>query len=175
MSATLSHSSACQGTTTTMTTPALREALNDAISSGKFVDTKIVLFSRRDDTGRVCKPKALYANSHVLKSVPYFKDCEFPLHPSTAREITLPPLVLFGTFVEAEIRDFSETVSDELAEDYGYSSDSDLEEDWDLENPRPAGVPTAGGPRKKKSSYGQYTESTLAGKIIKVQDIAFIT
>ena len=71
-----------------MTTLALREALNDAISSGRFVDTKIVLFSRRDSSGRVCKPKALYANSHVLKSVPYFKDREFPPHPSKVHEVT---------------------------------------------------------------------------------------
>jgi len=64
--------------TYTMTlTPALQEALNDAISSGNFIDTKVVLYSRRDSSGRVCKPKALYANSHVLKSVPYFNDREF--------------------------------------------------------------------------------------------------
>ena len=62
-------------------TTALKEALNDAISSGKFIDTKIVLFSRRDSSGRVCEPKALYANSHVLKSIPYFNDREFPLYP----------------------------------------------------------------------------------------------
>ena len=74
-----------------MTTLALREALNDAISSGKFVDTKIVLFSRRDNSGRVCKPKALYASSHVLSSVPYFKDREFPPCPSTAYEMNLLP------------------------------------------------------------------------------------
>ena len=65
-------------------TAALKEALNDAISSGRFIDTKVVLFSRRDSTGRICKPKALYANSHVLESVPYFKDREFPLRSSTA-------------------------------------------------------------------------------------------
>lgn len=69
----------------TMTvTASLGEALNHAISSGEFIDTKIVLFSRRDNAGKICKPRALYANSHVLKSVPYFKDCEFPLPPSTA-------------------------------------------------------------------------------------------
>jgi hypothetical protein len=73
-----------------MTTLPLREALDDAISSGKFVDTKIVLFSRRDSSGRVCKPKALYANSHVLKSVPYFKDREFSLRPVLLHEITTP-------------------------------------------------------------------------------------
>ena len=59
-------------------TPALEWALNDAISSGRFIDTKIILYSRRDGSGRICKPKALYANSHVLKSVPYFNDRELP-------------------------------------------------------------------------------------------------
>lgn len=71
-----------------MTTLPLQEALNDAISSGRFIDTKVVLFSRRDVHGRVCKPKALYANSHVLRSVPYFEDCEFALHSSVLHGIT---------------------------------------------------------------------------------------
>ena len=53
---------------------ALCEALNQGISSGIFVDTKIILYSRRDSSGRVCRPKVLYANSHVLKTVPYFQD-----------------------------------------------------------------------------------------------------
>ena len=57
-------------------TTALREALNEGISSGSLVDTKLILYSRRDSSGRVCRPKALYANSHVLKTVPYFNDCE---------------------------------------------------------------------------------------------------
>lgn len=60
-------------------TAALEEALNDAISSGRFVDTKVVLFSRRDSSGRICNPKILYANSLVLKSVPYFRNCELSL------------------------------------------------------------------------------------------------
>lgn len=57
-------------------TTAYREALNQAISSGNFVDTKIILYSSRDSSGRVCRPKGLYANSHVLKTVPYFDNCE---------------------------------------------------------------------------------------------------
>lgn len=57
-------------------TTALRKALNKGISSGSFVDTKIILYSYRDSSGRVCRPKALYANSHVLKQVPYFNDRE---------------------------------------------------------------------------------------------------
>ena len=59
-----------------------REALSEGIAFGTFDDTKIILFSRRN-SGRVCRPKGLYANSRVLKSVPYFNDRESPtLNPS---------------------------------------------------------------------------------------------
>ena len=57
---------------------ALLEALNGSITSGRFVDTKIYLFSYRNSAGDVCKPKALYANSGVLRSVPYFDDRRSP-------------------------------------------------------------------------------------------------
>ena len=157
-----------------MTTLALREALNDAISSGKFVDTKVVLFSRRDNAGRVCKPKSLYANSHVLRTVPYFKDRESLLCYSTAHKIILP-LVLFGPFAEAKSRDFSEDDDDEFAENYGYSSDSDLEEDWDFENPGSVGGPSTTPPSLQEVPHGHYEEDTQTGKVVKVQDIAFIT
>ena len=55
---------------------ALREALNKGISSGNFIDTKIILYSRKNSSGQVHRPRALYSNSHVLKQVPYFEDCE---------------------------------------------------------------------------------------------------
>ena len=58
-------------------TTSLREALNQGISSGSLIDTKIVLYSHRDSSGRICRPKALYTASHVLKTVPYFKDREY--------------------------------------------------------------------------------------------------
>ena len=59
--------------------PALREALNASITSGRFADTKIHLFSHCNAVGDICEPKALYVNSVVLKSVPYFNDCtSFP-------------------------------------------------------------------------------------------------
>ena len=58
------------------TTTALREALNKGISSGNLVDTKIILYSHRASSGRVSRPKPLYASSHVLKTVPYFHDSE---------------------------------------------------------------------------------------------------
>jgi hypothetical protein len=50
-----------------------REALNKGIISGTFVDTKIILFSRKDSSNRVYGPKMIYASSHVLRSVPYFE------------------------------------------------------------------------------------------------------
>ena len=59
-------------------TVALREVLNQGISSGTFVDTKFILYSHRNSSGRVGRPKALYANSHVLKTIPYFNDREYP-------------------------------------------------------------------------------------------------
>ena len=61
-------------TDTMAATLPLREALNKSISSGQLEDTKIILYSRRDSSGTICRPKALYANSHVLKTVPYFND-----------------------------------------------------------------------------------------------------
>ena len=73
------------------------------------------------------------------------------------------------------MKDFSEAVDDgELAEDYGYSSDSDLEEDWDFESPAPP-VPDQSKPRPRESLYGQYKEHIRMGMVIRVQDVAFIT
>ena len=66
-------------------TTALRGGLNQGISSGNLVDTKIILYSHRDSSGRVYRPKALYANSHALKTVPYFDDRESPATFDTTR------------------------------------------------------------------------------------------
>ena len=165
----------------------LREALNDSISSGRLVDTKIILFSRRDYSGAICKPRALYANSHVLKTVPYFNDCELlqtflrddPAHNTLG--------VLFGTFAEAESKDFSERLDDnECAENYGYYSDSDLEEDEDSVRSKKTlkqKEPTRGHPfdpfcfpsTDDKPIYGKHEERLEKGKVIKIQDMAFLT
>ena len=168
-------------------TPALREALNQGISSGSLVDTKITVYSHRDSSGLVCRPKALYANSHVLKTVPYFDDCE--------SIVTTMPLtqglsvifeVLFGNFAESQSKDFSEDTIDEeeCAEDYGYLSDSDLEDDEDekvalfkhavkseIRPSDPFGVP---GESKKVVSE-EHVERAEKGKIVKIPDMAFVT
>ncbi|KAF9778321.1 hypothetical protein BJ322DRAFT_1092680 [Thelephora terrestris] len=146
----------------------LREALNKGIVSGTFVDTKIILFSRRVSSGRVCGSRALYASSHVLKSVPYFND------------------LLFGNFSEAELRDFNEDTDgrESTAEDYGYYSDSDLEDDED-EEPTPPTLThggSAAGPSGpphsqggEESYYETHTELPDKGKVIRVPDMAFVT
>lgn len=152
----------------------LKGALNDAISSGEFIDTQIILFSRRDSSGRICKPKALYANSNVLKSVPYFNDRK-PRSRSTCCACDDPsPGVLSGKFAESETKDFSETVDDgEFAEDYSYTSDSDLEEDWDFASPPPP--PGQSQPLQSEALYGEYKEHVRAGNVIRVRDVASIT
>ena len=170
-------------------TAALREALNQGISSGNLVDTKIILYSHRDSSGRVCRPKALYANSHVLKTVPYFKDRKSAatLDPTRPEPHGVAPKVLFGNFAESQSRDFSgeEVGGEESAEDYGYLSDSDLEDDEDeklasskdASKPRvdpfiPFGCVPGKGERILCEDYEEHVEQ---GKIVKIPDMAFVT
>ena len=168
------------------TTP-LREALNRGISSGNLIDTKIVVYSHRDTSGRVCRPKALYANSHVLKIVPYFNDCECTATLDITRvELHRTVLkVLFGNFSESQSRDFKEAIDDEeSAEDYGYSSDSDLEDDEDeritsiKRKARSKAHPfnpfaTLGGDKRIISEENE--ERVEKGKVVKIPDMAFVT
>ncbi|KAF9785368.1 hypothetical protein BJ322DRAFT_1211231 [Thelephora terrestris] len=148
----------------------LREALNDSISSGRFIDTKIILYSRRASSGAITRPKALYANSHVLKSVPYFSN------------------LLSGVYSETEPKDFSEPIDeDEQAENYGHYSDSDLEDDDDavhatVKAPKKAATPKINSPEPRpfffedeKPAYREWNESSGKGTIIKICDIALIT
>ena len=93
--------------------------------------------------------------------------------------------MLFGAFAEAESKDFSETLDDaECAENYGYYSDSDLEDDEESTSskaPRHARghpfdpfcfIPTNSEPT---SACGEYKENHEKGKVIRIQDMAFIT
>ncbi|KAF9785420.1 hypothetical protein BJ322DRAFT_1193974 [Thelephora terrestris] len=144
-------------------TTALCEALNQGISSGTFIDTKIILYSRRDPSGRVCRPKALYANSHVLKTIPYFGD------------------LLFGDFAESQSKAFKDAIDEEeIAEDYGYVSDSDLEDDEEEKAPSAAEpglhpfdpFVTTG---EEKTTPEDFKERVQKGKVVKIPDMAFIT
>ena len=97
--------------------------------------------------------------------------------------------VLFGAFAEAESKNCSESFDDdECADNYGYHSDSDLEEDEDSvdskEPPKQTG-PVRGHPfdpfcfspaeNESKPTYGEQTECFEKGKVVKIQDMAFVT
>ena len=165
---------------------ALREALNQGISSGNFVDTKIILFSRRDSFGRVCRPRALYANSHVLRSIPDFKASE----RATAFVILQEPhdsmvIVLSGNFKESQLTDPGEAIDEEeSAENYGYTSDSDLEEDDDeLKVSPPKQTAKSDVPKfdssetsgEDKTDCEDSKERVEKFRVIKIQDMAFVT
>jgi hypothetical protein len=82
--------------------------------------------------------------------------------------------VLSGGFSESEDKEFCENFDDgEIAEDYGYCSDSDLEEDWDFEGPVPKKARSQ--PRQPEALYGHHKEHVRTGKVIKIKDVAFIT
>ena len=162
----------------------LREALNQGITTGNFIDTKIILYSYRDSSGRVCRPKALYANSHVLKKIPYFNDCEYTATLSTARAVPhgITSEVLFGDFAEAQPRNFQEVVDEaEFAEEYGYLSDSDLEDERDEpegKHPAKSAVDPSEPPAVSvggEIDYGYHEERIDRGKVVKTPDVAFVT
>ena len=81
--------------------------------------------------------------------------------------------MLFGNFAESRSKDFTEEVIDEeeeSAEDYGYLSDSDLEDDED------EGVASVAIPGEdKKIIYEEHKERVKRGKIVRIPDMAFIT
>ena len=80
--------------------------------------------------------------------------------------------MLFGSFAEAQSRDFNEEAIDEeeFAEDYGYSSDSDLEDDEDRRVAQVV-VPL----EEKKRLCEEHEERIEKGKIVKIPDMAFVT
>ena len=170
----------------TATAPLL-EALNQGISSGYLVDTKIILYSHRDPSGRVCRPKALYANSHVLRTVPYFNDRESvaALDNTHPEPYTAGFEVLFGNFAESQSKDFKEAIDEgESAEDYGYLSDSDLEDDEDEKvalfkqratKPKAHPFNPFAIPSEDKIVCEEHEEHVEKGKVVKIPDMAFVS
>ena len=59
----------------------LLDTLDDSITSGAFIDTKFYVFSRREASRCVGSPRALYCNSRVLSTVPYFSSCGYRESP----------------------------------------------------------------------------------------------
>ena len=99
---------------------------------------------------------------------------------------TLRPKVLFGNFAESQSKDFSkeEIDDEESAENYGYLSDSDLEDDEDERL-----APFKNTSKPKVHSFDPFTipgedsrilceeheERVEKGKIVKIPDVAFVT
>ena len=86
--------------------------------------------------------------------------------------------VFSGNFVETEPKDLSEAFDgNDVAQDYGYHSDSDLEDDdIHFANSKELRKTTA-PPTENKSfhPHGEYKERPQGGKVVKIQDVAFIT
>ena len=169
-------------------TTALREAFNQGISSGSLGDTKFILYSHRDSSGRVCRPKALYANSHVLKTVPYFQTREptITLDIIHAEPHGVGLKVRIGNFAGPQLKDSNkeEIDDEEYAEGYGYLSDSDLEDDEDEKAASfkptgkskahlfdPFGVPSG----CRIIPCEEHEERVERRKTIKIPDMAFVT
>ena len=93
--------------------------------------------------------------------------------------------MLFGNFTESQSRDFREAIDEEdSAEDYGYSSDSDLEDDEDEKIAlfkRQTGTtahpfdPFAVPGEDRKIPSEESEEHIERGKVVKIPDMAFVT
>ena len=91
--------------------------------------------------------------------------------------------VLFGNFVESQSKDFKELVDEEeFAEGYGYSSDSDLEDEDEkvtssksLHKPETHPADLRIGPSQDKVAPEEYEERVENGKVVRISDTAFIT
>jgi hypothetical protein len=91
--------------------------------------------------------------------------------------------VLFGNFSESQSRDFKEAIDeDECANDYGYLSDSDLEDDEDerpsfkhKDKPEITSFDPFPTPGEDKIMCEKNEEHVRKGKVVKVLDMAFVT
>ena len=80
--------------------------------------------------------------------------------------------MLFGNFAESQSKYFNKEPIDEqeYAEDYGYLSDSDLEDDEDVKD-APVVVPA----KDQNILCENHDECVEMGKIVKIPDMAFVT
>ena len=102
-----------------------------------------------------------------------------------AQNLSVAFKVLFGNFVESQSKDFKEAIDEEeFAEDYGYLSDSDLEDDEEEDvalskhttksqvHPfDPFVIPG----EDTKIVYEEHEECVDKGKVVKIPDMAFVT
>ncbi|KAF9779444.1 hypothetical protein BJ322DRAFT_1167329 [Thelephora terrestris] len=137
----------------------LRSALTDAVVSGVFIDTKFYLFSRRSSSGKVCRPRPLYANSLSLKSVPYFDN------------------LLSGGFAEGVTKslDHDPFEDSDQAEDYDYLSDSDLEDDAEITEPVAKIHESTTGGQNSSVAMKLHNELNHQGKVVVLRGVSYLT
>ena len=86
--------------------------------------------------------------------------------------------MLFGNFAESQSKDFNEAIDeDESTEDYGYLSDSDLEDNEDEKAPLfdATSKSTVHFSGEDKILCGVHEECVEKGKVVKIPDMAFVT
>jgi len=92
--------------------------------------------------------------------------------------------VLFGNFLESQSKDFKEAIDEEeSAEDYGYLSDSDLEDDEDEKvaffkhttKSKFRSFDPFAIPGEDKKICEEHEEHVDKGKVVKIPDMAFVT
>ena len=97
--------------------------------------------------------------------------------------------MLFGDFAEARPRNFGEVIDEEdFAEDYGYSSDSDLEDEGDqlralqhtlAEDATQSEVQDSSDSPAissgDKTVCEDHEERVEQGKVVRIPDVAFVT
>ena len=87
--------------------------------------------------------------------------------------------MLFGDFPESQSKDFKEVVDEEESTvDYGYSSDSDLEDDEDTTVAAESGIRPSDSIEalvEDEVAPGDHEEGVKKGKVVKIPDVAFVT
>ena len=97
--------------------------------------------------------------------------------------------MLFGNFAEGQSRNFRNAVKEEeIADDYGYLSDSDLEDEDEPKVPREIVVEHLPFPEAEinpsdspavsnhdKTVYEDHEECIEQGRVVKIPDVAFVT
>ncbi|KAJ3486730.1 hypothetical protein NLI96_g4038 [Meripilus lineatus] len=115
---------------------ALDGALATSITTGGFVDTTYYLFSSRLSSGKIGKPRAVYANSAVMRAAGQHFQGQLSAGFATRNEIA------------------QETA------DYGYDSDSDLEDD-EGESPEESLVTVVVNPNDEMASENSDENPTM--------------
>ena len=87
--------------------------------------------------------------------------------------------MLFGNFAESQSKDFNEGIDEDgSAEDYGYLSDSDLEDSEDGKISKPTAkskVHLLELSGKDKIVCEGHEERVEKGKVVEIPDMAFVT